>query len=144
VAQVALAAGAAAAREPAPRHPAGLADACLVLEPDLDRPAGMLGGDPSDQARELFLKSLLGLEIGLGVDGARLLPGEVEVVEQPQHAVLAVGHAEALGHQPAQILGAKGADPVALARRAAQHERAQRRQLAVVEPHRAPPARPVA
>jgi hypothetical protein len=47
------------------------------------------------------------------MDGARLLPRQAEIVEQSQHAVLAVGDAEARCHDPTKILGAPRADAVA-------------------------------
>ena len=41
----------------------------------------------------------------------RRLPGQVEVAHQPAHAGLAVGHAEALPHDPAEV-DAYIADPL--------------------------------
>jgi hypothetical protein len=85
-----------------------------------------------------FFERFLSLTVGLGVDGARLLPRQAEVVEQPQHAVLAVGDAEALLDDAAQILSAPRAHAVAFRIGAAQDQGLQRRQLALVEPR--PPA----
>jgi hypothetical protein len=57
MAQVAHAARAQAALEPAAAEAAGLADPGLVLEPDLEaRGVGMVAGDRGDQRREFFLK----------------------------------------------------------------------------------------
>src|SRR5215210_3490116 len=75
----------------------------------------------------------------------RLLPREVEALEQPEHAGLAVAHPEAALDQPAQVTGAPGDAAVALELRAAQDQRLEGGQLpALVE--RAGPAgsRPVA
>ena len=76
--------------------------------------------------------------------GPRLLPGQAEVVEQPEHAVLGIADAEAIFDDPTQILGPPRADAVALRVRAAQHQRLERRQLAVVEPARAAALGPIA
>jgi hypothetical protein len=65
-------------------------------------------------------------------------------VEQAQHAVLGIGDAQAVLDDPTEILGPPGADAVALGVRAAQHQRLQRRQLAVVEPDRAAALGPIA
>jgi hypothetical protein len=65
-------------------------------------------------------------------------------VEQSEHAVLAVGAAEAVLDHPAQILGPPAADAVALRVGAAQHERLERRQLTFIEPGRAAALRPIA
>jgi hypothetical protein len=70
------------------------------------------------------------------MDRAGLLPRQVEVVEQPQHPILAVDDAEAGRDQPAQILGPPAAHAVALGVGPAQNQRLERRQLAVVEPGR--------
>jgi hypothetical protein len=42
-----------------------------------------------------FFEGLLGFRVGLRVRRPGLLPGQAEIVQQPQHAVLAVGDAEA-------------------------------------------------
>lgn len=84
------------------------------------------------------------------MDRPRLLPRQAEVVEQPQHAVLAVGDAEAvLGAAPdrpptsvlgarraTQILGPPRAHAVALGVGAAQDQGTQARQLPLVQPSR--------
>ena len=44
----------------------------------------------------------------------RLLPGQAEVVEQPEHPVLAVGDPETRLDDPAEVLGPPGAHSVAL------------------------------
>jgi hypothetical protein len=66
----------------------------------------------------------------------RLLPGQVEIVQQPEHAVLAVDHPEALFDDPAQILRPPRTHPIARRIRTAQHQRLERRHLALVEPGR--------
>ena len=90
-----------------------------------------------------FFEAFLGLEVGFGVHGARLLPRQAEVVEPPEHAVLGIADAEAVLDEPTEILGAPGADAVALRVRAAQHQRLQRRQLTVIEPGRAAALGPI-
>jgi hypothetical protein len=57
MAQVAHAARAHAALEPAPAHPAGLADPGLTEEPHLEPLGpGVIAGDDLDQLGEFFLK----------------------------------------------------------------------------------------
>ncbi len=117
VAQVAHAARPQALLVPAAADPAGLADPRLVQEPDFHPLGlGMVVGDLGDQRRELFFKSLLSLALGLGVHGPRLLPGQVEIVQQPQHAVLAVDDPEALLDQPTEVLGPPRAEAIPLGR----------------------------
>ena len=77
------------------------------------------------------------------MDGAGFLPGQAQVVEQSQHAVLAVDDAEARRDDPAEILGPPAAHAVALGIRAPQHQRLERRQLAVIEPGRAAALGPI-
>src|SRR3954464_4914784 len=91
-----------------------------------------------------FFEALLRLRVGLGVDGPRLLPGEVEAPEQPPGPALAVAHPEPPLGQPAQVAGAPGDAPVALQLRPPQDQAFQGRLSALVE--RAGPAgpRPVA
>ena len=91
-----------------------------------------------------FSERLLRLEISLGMDWPRLLPGELAVVVQAQHAAFTVLGTEALRDQSAQVPGPLGADAIAHAVRTVQHQRTRRRRLAVVEAHRAPAKWPVA
>jgi hypothetical protein len=91
----------------------------------------------------IFFEARLGLAVGLGMDRARLLPGQAEVVEQPEHAVLRIADAEAGFHEPTEVLGAPGADAIAFRVRAAQHQRLERRQLTIVEPGRAAALGPI-
>jgi hypothetical protein len=67
VAQVAHAAWAHAALEPAPADAPGLADPCLIEEPDLE-PLGLrvLAGDLGDQRRKFFLKRAWALRSASG------------------------------------------------------------------------------
>ena len=78
------------------------------------------------------------------MDRARLLPGQVEVVKQPQHAILGIADAEAVLDDATEILGPPAAHAVALRIGPAQHHGLERRQLAVVEPGRAAAPGPIA
>jgi hypothetical protein len=78
------------------------------------------------------------------MDRPRLLPGQAEVVEQPEHPVLAVGDPETRFDDPAEVLGPPGAHPVALGIGTAQHQGAQARHLALVQPGRSAALGPVA
>ena len=70
VAQVAYAARAHAAFEPAAADAAGLADPGLVLEPDLEPfGVGMVAGDLGDQRRKFFLKRAWALRSASGWTG---------------------------------------------------------------------------
>lgn len=77
------------------------------------------------------------------MDRPRLLPGQVQALEQLQHAVLAVADAEAVLDQVAQILGPPAAHAVAFRVRATQDQGLEGRHLAFVQPWRPPAARPV-
>ncbi len=69
-------------RGPAPAGPPGLADAGLVLEPDLDgRGFGLVGGDLGDQRREPLLRASWALGSACGCTGRVFLPGQAEVVQ---------------------------------------------------------------
>jgi hypothetical protein len=78
------------------------------------------------------------------MDRPRLLPGQAEVVEQPEHPVLAVGDPETSCDDPPEVLGPPGAHPVALGIGTAQHQGAQARHLPLVQPGRPAALGPVA
>src|SRR5918998_6560626 len=65
---------------------------------------------------------------------AGLLPGEAEGPHQPPHAAFAVGDAEALLGDPAEVDDAPSRDAVALRIWAAQHDGFERRLLALIHP----------
>ena len=81
--------------------------------------AGYVGADCSEADRKTtcrrggpyVFKCLLGLGVGLRMHGPGLLPGEVEAVQQVEHAVLAVAHAEAVLDEAAEILGRPALSP---------------------------------
>jgi hypothetical protein len=78
------------------------------------------------------------------MDRPRLLPGQAEIVEQPEHPVLGIGDAEAHLDDPTQILGPPAAHAVALRVGTPQHQGLERRQLAVIEPGWAAAPGPIA
>jgi hypothetical protein len=78
------------------------------------------------------------------MDGPGLLPGEAEPVQQIEHAVLAVGHAETLRDKPAEVLGGPAADAVTLRIGTAQHQGPDGRHLPVVEEGWTATPRPIA
>jgi hypothetical protein len=67
------------------------------------------------------------------VAGPDLLPGQAERLHQPQHPALAVGDAEPLRRDPAQVDDAPGRHAVTLRVGAAQHDGLERRLLALGE-----------
>src|SRR5215213_6058787 len=107
------------------------------------RPRGA-GPPPPGSGRGAFFEPLLRPRVGLGVDRPRLLPGEVEALDQPQHPGLAVAHPEAALDQGAQVAGAPGDAAVALELRAPEDQRLERRLPALVQAARPSRARPVA
>src|SRR6476469_4613013 len=64
------------------------------------------------------------------MDRSGLLPGEIKPVQQIEHAVLTIGHAEALLGKPTEVLGRPAAEAVTLGIGPAQHHRFKGRHLA--------------
>src|SRR5688572_2016032 len=78
-------------------------------------------------------EALLRLRVRLGMDRPRLLPGEVEALEQLEHPALAVAHPKAALDQGAQVAGAPGHAAVTLKVRAPEDQCLKGRLLAVVQ-----------
>src|SRR6476660_1428989 len=70
------------------------------------------------------------------MDRSGLLPGEIKPVQQIEHAVLTIGHAEALLGKPTEVLGRPAAEAVTLGIRPAQHQRFEGRHLAFTQERR--------
>ena len=106
------------------------------------RPGTRAAPPPRDGAGDLaqrggetpFLNRSCAALSALRVAGPGLLPGEVERLDQPPHAALAVDDAEALLGDAAEVDDAPGRHPVALRVGAAQHDSLQRRLLALAHP----------
>src|SRR4051794_40532709 len=93
---------------------------------------GCSRASPSITPGKVF-EPLLRLRVGLGVDRPRLLPREVEALEQPEHPALAVADPEPLLDQGAQVAGAPGDAAVAPEPRAPEDQRLERGLLTLVE-----------
>ena len=90
-----------------------------------------------------FFEVGLGAGIGLRVHRPRLLPGKIEVLQQIQHAVLAVAHLVALLDDAAEILGCPRTHAILLHIRPAQHYRTKARHLPLGQARRATGVRPI-